>query len=107
MAVKKLPKKVIAEVAKFKNTLQADQLPIKAVYVFGSYAKGKQRRDSDIDVCVISSDFKDYSKVWRYLWSRRPQNWDLTIEPIGFSPKDFNDQSSPLVHEIKKYGVKV
>jgi hypothetical protein len=31
---------------------------VKAAILFGSYAKGKQRKDSDVDICVVT-DGKD------------------------------------------------
>jgi hypothetical protein len=31
----------------------------------------------------------------------------LGSSPHGFTPEEFNDSTSPLVHEIKKTGVKV
>jgi len=32
---------------------------VKAAILFGSYAKGKAREDSDIDICVITEDEDD------------------------------------------------
>lgn len=32
---------------------------VKAAILFGSYAKGKQREDSDVDLCVITSPESD------------------------------------------------
>lgn len=31
----------------------AEKLPLKAPYLYGSYSKGNQREDSDIDIAVI------------------------------------------------------
>lgn len=107
MAEKKLPKKVIREVEIFKRTLKEEKIPLSAVYVFGSYAKGNPHKWSDIDVCVVSPEFKDSWEALRFLWKKRPRNFELTIEPVGFSPEEFKEGAIPLIHEIKKFGVAV
>ncbi|WP_341710738.1 nucleotidyltransferase domain-containing protein [Limnobacter sp.] len=35
---------------------QVEMLPIKAAFIFGSYAKGTKTSDSDIDLLVITDD---------------------------------------------------
>jgi len=107
MATKKLPKKVIREVSQYINILKEDKLSIDEIYVFGSFAKGKQRRGSDIDVCVVSPKFRNFFKSNQYLWGKLPEDPYLLIEPVGFTPQDFEVVSSPLVYEIKKHGIKV
>jgi len=104
---KKLPKKVIKEVEDFIGILESEKVPIDSMYIFGSYAKGKQRKWSDIDVCVISPRFGNAWKAMLYLWEKRPKDCGLTIEPVGYSPKDFAEDPSPFVYEIKKYGIRV
>ena len=107
MAKKRLPKKVVDEVSEYKKLLKADNLPIASIYVFGSYAKGKARKDSDIDVAVVSPRFKDSWSALGYLYSKLPYGLGWTIEPVGFSPKEFSDKYSSLIYEIKHHGVKV
>lgn len=108
MVKKKLPRKVVKKVRQYVKILEADNLPVEEVYVFGSYAKGKQSKWSDIDVCVISPKFKDSFLAMQYLWHKRPEDdIDLFIEPVGFSPKNFEKDPSPFVYEIKKYGIRV
>ncbi len=107
MAKRKLPKKVISEVRKYKNILKADKLPIAGVYVFGSYAKGTPHKWSDIDVAVVSPRFKDWWQAMSYLHSKLPLGLGWSIEPHGFHPKDFNNKYSTLISEIKTHGVKV
>lgn len=107
MAKKRLSKKVIEEVNQYKKLLKADKLPIVGVYVFGSHAKGKAQKDSDIDVAVVSSKFKDSWSALGYLYSKLPYGLGWTIEPIGFNPKEFSNKYSSLIHEIKTYGVRV
>ena len=58
MAQKRIPEKVKKEVEEYIEALRAEDLPIQAVYLFGSYAKGTAHQWSDIDLCIISPKFK-------------------------------------------------
>lgn len=106
MARKTIPKKIKNEIAHFVNVLKADNLPINRVILYGSYATGKQHKWSDIDLCVISPRFKNPWLAMQYLWSKRPRDDKYTIEPIGYSPKDFSD-ADWLINEIKRTGIKI
>ncbi len=107
MAKRKLPEKVIKEVKEYRKILKADNLPISAVYVFGSYAKGTPHKWSDIDVCVVSPRFTDAWEALHYLYSKLPYGLGWAIQPVGFSPNDMESKYSSLINEIKTYGVEV
>lgn len=100
---KSLPKKIKKTIYQYLEILKKDQLPIQRVFLFGSWAKGEAHKWSDIDLCIISPKFKSFSQALDYLWPKRIINKDAHIEPVGYSPKDFVDES-PLVWEIKKTG---
>ncbi|MDA2921738.1 nucleotidyltransferase domain-containing protein [Patescibacteria group bacterium AH-259-L07] len=106
MVKKTIPQKVKNEVKEYIDVLRADKLPITKAIVFGSYAKGTQHKWSDIDLCIISPKFKNAFNAMQYLWSKRIKDSGLTIEPVGFSPKDFKDDTS-LTYEIKQTGVEL
>lgn len=94
-------KKILLE---YKAVLEKDNFPIKSFILYGSYARGKAKTYSDIDVCVISNKFaknKDHHET--YLW-RKVLEVDPRIEPIGYHPDDFKSRD-PLVSEIKKRGI--
>jgi len=52
MAKKRIPKQVEKKIKEYVDILKADNLPIKKVILYGSYAKGRQHKWSDIDVCI-------------------------------------------------------
>lgn len=107
MAKRKISSKIINQTNKLKQSILADKVPITAIYLYGSFAKGRSGKWSDIDLCVISPAFgKSIKDPLNYLWSKRLILNDFKIEPIGFSPQDFK-QGSPLIAEIKKYGIRV
>jgi predicted nucleotidyltransferase len=55
-------KDVLEIIHDFKNALQLEKINPQQIILFGSYASGNARPDSDIDLVVISDDFegKDY-----------------------------------------------
>ncbi len=79
-------------------------LPIEQAYLYGSYAKKKQRPWSDIDVCIVSKKFSRTDPL-EYLWTRRREiDIERGIEPYGMAPADFVDLH-PVANEIKQTGI--
>lgn len=106
MAKKTLSKKVTAEVQSYLELLKSDGFNVRSAIVFGSNAKGKTNAWSDIDVCIISNDLKKKKWPLEYLWVKTAKLKNNRIEPVGFTPEDFIDES-PLVWEIKQTGITV
>lgn len=106
MPKKTIPKKVKRNIYNYIALLKKDNLPIQKVILFGSYAKGTQHEWSDIDLCIISPKFKSAWKALGYLWEKRTDHTTPSIEPVGFSPEDFEDEDA-LIHEIKKTGIEI
>lgn len=107
MAIQRIPKKVKAEIHNYIAALQKENIPLEKVILFGSYAKGTHNQMSDIDLCIVSPFFKNSFSALQFLWSRRPKDFGLRIEPVGFHPRDFSDQYDSLIHEIKSTGVPI
>ncbi|MCM8756566.1 MAG: nucleotidyltransferase domain-containing protein [Candidatus Omnitrophica bacterium] len=59
------------------------------MFLFGSYAKGKANRDSDIDLIVVSSHFYKgkYMKHMQYLFKKSAKISSL-LEPIPATPDE-------------------
>jgi predicted nucleotidyltransferase len=94
-------------VKKYVEKLKAEKFPFSAVYLFGSFAKGKAHKWSDIDVAVVSKKLDENTREEKLkLWKFRDGVSDL-IEPHGFTPKDFADYWNPMAHEVKKTGIRV
>jgi len=97
-------KKIVKEYA---GKLREKNYPFSAVYLFGSYAKGKAHKWSDIDVAVVSDKMKRNRDKNRFLLWHIRREVDSMIEPHGFTVKDFEDECDPMVYEIKKTGIKI
>ena len=77
----------------------------KEIFLFGSYAKGTNHEDSDIDIAVILKEFKNPVDVQLDLMRLR-RKIDSRIEPHPFREKDF-DLSNPVVNEILQNGKRI
>jgi predicted nucleotidyltransferase len=98
--------RVIAQVEEFLRVLRAQDIEIKAAFLYGSFAAGTAGPDSDIDVAVISSDLTgDRLQDWMRL-NYEATRIDPRFEVIGFRPEQFRDEH-PLAWEVKKWGILV
>ena len=89
--------------------VRRDGIRVQEVRLFGSRARGKGRRWSDIDLCIVSPQFgKDYrSEGMRLRGIAAGLRVTYPIEPIPFHPKDLQDKYDTLASEIRKYGKKI
>lgn len=83
------------EVDKYLNRLKKD-LRLERVLLYGSFAKGKARKDSDVDLIVLSSDFAkmDEDERLRFLY-RKSVGFPYNLHIYGLTPQEYR-QASPL-----------
>ncbi len=96
---------VINLIKKFINLI-SEEISLREVYLFGSYANGDAGKYSDIDLAIVSDDFEgsrfwDKKKLNKYLLK---SSSDIEIHP--FTSEDFQD-TDPFVLEIKRTGKKI
>ncbi len=74
--------------------------------MFGSYAKGTENEDSDIDIAVVSDDFDD---IYDCMADLMGMTWeiDARIEPHPIKKKDFDNISDYFIKEVIETGIKV
>lgn len=101
-----LPPEIRPYVWGYLYTLEKKKVPIESAYLFGSWAKGKEHRWSDIDIAIVSSKFTGWTRRQQYL--RKAAYSDFAnIEAHGFHPRDFKPTENPVVHEILKHGIRL
>lgn len=97
---------VINTVKKYLQVLQEHGFPVSGGIIYGSYARGEETPDSDIDVMVLSSLFdKDrrarVGELWTLAWKV-----DNRIEPVPVGEKRFQtDNVSPLLCIARQEGI--
>ena len=87
--------------AKRYKEMVAEKLPLKALYLYGSYSKGDYREDSDIDIAVVVESLNDnYFEDTPLLWKLRRKISNL-IEPVLL----IEDMNNPLYCDIARTGI--
>ena len=81
----------------------SNKYSIQQAILFGSFAKGTNHDDSDIDIAIVVYNVTDIIDTQIDLMKLR-RKVDLRIEPHPFMISDFNN-SNPVVNEILKYGI--
>ena len=82
-------KEIIEMLKKFKNNLE-EKYGIKKIIFFGSYAMGKERKDSDIDLIIVTN--QDKKKIWYKLY----HEWHMVhkinypVDFICYTEEEFN-----------------
>ncbi len=103
-----MSKTQVKNIAKeYANKLKAEGYPFSAIYLFGSYTQDRADKWSDIDIAVISDKLKRNWWKNEILLSHLSLEVDTRIEPHGFTVEDFKEGDDPMVHKIKKTGVKI
>nr|NJM02153.1 nucleotidyltransferase domain-containing protein [Desulfobacula sp.] len=97
---------VFQRVQSFLDKLRLKGFQISSAYIFGSYAKGKVDRWSDIDVAVISPQISNDRFEERVRLTELAMSIDDRIEPLPFNLDSFSDDD-PFVRQIKAEGVAV
>jgi len=97
----------IAVISTFLENVR-QELPIERAYLFGSYATGRNRDYSDIDLAIVTPVLNDENSfVINLKIFRRAMRYNLDLEPICFSPEEFEKEELPIVLDIKKTGIEI
>jgi len=82
---------------------------IDKIIVYGSYAYGEPREDSDIDIAVVSDNFREMSILEKIeLLSKVSLAIDSRIEVKGFTRREYDHASAgSLVSLIRQKGKEI
>lgn len=99
-------KKNIKELINKFVALLSQEIRIRKIILFGSYASGREHKHSDIDIAVISPDLGKRNELeeMTYLLKKAHQI-DLDLEPHPYNPKEMkHPEKGSFVFEILKTG---
>ncbi len=101
-------KEIITLIRDFVRRLSREGIPVEKAFLYGSYARGEENEESDIDIMLVSEIFdKDDDQTIGKTW-RISRSVDVRLEPYTVGKERFlNDQYSPLLQLVKKEGLEV
>lgn len=79
------------------------------IYLFGSYAKGDWLHDSDVDLIVVSSAFKNIDMGKRYRITRELLPTKISVELLLYTPEEFEKmkEKSIILQDAMEYWIKL
>ena len=80
---------------------------LKAVCLYGSYARGDYRQGSDVDVMILLKDYKNYWEEIRKtseLMSDISLEYDLLVSRIFMTEAKWQKPDTPLLRNIHQDG---
>ena len=107
MIKRNMDKKVLEQIRDYRKILEKNKIKIDKLILFGSYAKGTQKKWSDIDLCVVSPQFGKNRFEERVKLMKLSVDSGENIELHPYNPKGLTDRWDPLASEINKYGVEI
>jgi len=96
-------KTIVKTIQKYLHYVSQQGIPVRYGVLFGSYAKGRANKWSDIDLLVVSPKFDeprthvDYENLSIYAGRT-----DSRIEPIPVGEKQFKEDNSNMIIEIAR-----
>ena len=97
-------------ISEYKRRLRALGINIKKTILYGSYAVGDAREDGDIDLVILSDDFKNMD-IWERLCllGRARIGIKRPMEIIGFTEEELESEDSItfIKDEIKSKGLEI
>ena len=90
------PQELEGIIARYREALETLGVRAEKIYLFGSYKEGNPREGSDIDLVVVSSDFRRFGYLERFkVLGVAAARILEPIEARGFTPQEIAEGDIP------------
>ena len=92
-----------------RNNFHLKKLSLDKVILFGSYSKGEETSESDIDLLILSKDFRKKT-IFEKAEIMGDLDWELvsnTKKPFDilyYSDEEWENDQSLIIREAKQHG---
>lgn len=85
----------------------SEKIKVDGVFLFGSFAYGRPTKHSDVDLIIISPNFKRMKN--RIFWLSKQREGvatSIAMDVFGYTPKEFAraEEESAILTYAKKHG---
>ncbi len=98
---------IINLVKKFAKDVKSEGVHLRKVILFGSYARGKQRRFSDVDVALVADEFQGFVFSDMDLFIKAKIKKLYSKIQVQTFPTSYFQKGDPFVDEIKRTGIEI
>jgi len=100
--------KLIGSLKDFAESI-SHEYPLRSMYLFGSRATGKVRKDSDVDLIMVSSKFRGKRRLQRSPPLYMMWDLDYPVDFVCLTPEEFRKRKKEIgiVREAVKKGIKI
>lgn len=99
---------LLKRLSAFKARL-SEQMPVERMIFFGSHARGRARKWSDVDLIVVSRHFR--GKRFRYRPLGFHRLWDIRypVDFLCYTPEEFRKlrKEAAIVREAEREGIEI
>ncbi|MEK6682773.1 MAG: nucleotidyltransferase domain-containing protein [Nitrospirota bacterium] len=103
-------RKYINAVSILKKLIKHKGIEVEKIVVFGSYARGEERKGSDLDIIIVSRDFenKDIFERVEIVSGLHRELVEKTMMPADimyYSPTEWEEGRSLIINQAKEEGI--
>lgn len=98
---------LIERVREYVKALDAE-MDVNQVFLYGSTAKGKRHRNSDVDIIIISESFAGMPEPKRWGLLQHMWSYKEDLETLAYTPKEFDKiKERFLMQKILQYAIDI